>query len=355
MGKNIFSALNAGDFTPTLEDAPIAVDGSFLETPIYNYVGYSGGIKSLNATLEGETLTKLDATFEDFENRFSESGNFGGDKFVESLSGTIEFDYTPLTLEGKTPVPSTPIASLETVLEKFRANPTNYTVQYGPSADFMSYQILRDGDKLALDVADLMTDLSLGGLTWLDARLEKGEDGKFFVNNVVMDEATEEIGWLTNEQIIDQSLNYDQAGERLPEEQCTPLPLDELRLDIADFDMDFANIDTSIFTLQEDGSALLKGDSAKYFGECLINPLVDQSGFGIAMGLISQYGWTGVEWKLKAIDENSIAFEGKCTLSLGAAQSTSYIYGTLTNAGTTDATALYGELTPSLPEPEPLG
>lgn len=343
LANNIFENLEASAFDLTSEGNEIEVNGSFIESYISSVVGYSGGIKSLKATLLDGAITKLDFVYDDYHNRYSNQ-NFGGDRFVESLSGSVEFTYKDVTISGKQPVGKTPVESIEKVLNKFKENPTNYTIQYGSSADMMTHQILRNGDKIALDVFDLMGEANLGTLSWLDARVEKNEDGTYHVNNVVMDEKTGETSWLTNEQIIDQSLNFDKNGQRLPENQCTPLPLEDLNFDISRFDLDFRNIDTSLLTDDGTGNYVISGDSAKYFGESLIHRLCDESGFGISLMLSTQFTWCGTKWSMKALDENSIAFTGEAFLDLNGATSKSSIYGVIKDAGTTNVDPLYGEL-----------
>ena len=352
LGRNIFTELNVSSFELTLEDGPINVSSDWLEDYIYEIIGYSAGIESLTATLENETLTRFDFTYKDYSNHYS-STQFTGDSFTESLSGFITLEYKEVTIDGKKPVGGEPIEALENVLAKFRANSTNYTVQYGPAEDFYTYQVLKDGDKIALDVGDIFTEeMDLGTLTWLDARLEKREDGTYEVNNVVMDEETGELGWLTNEEIIDQALNYDESGSRLPEDKLTPLPLEKLHIPSNYYDLDFASIDTRILsTTETENIFAISGDSAKYFGECLTTSFFDDSGFGIATNtMLRQLGWTGVTWKLKVVDENTIAFEGECVLDLGGSSGKQTIFGKITNPGTTDVSTLYGEL--PLPEEE---
>ena len=352
IGENVFSELTASLFTLTTEDGPIQVKGEWLDRYIYKVIGFSSGIESVTATLENETITRIDFKYKDYTNRYS-STNFGGDIFVESLSGSITFEYKDQTVDGKKPVQGKPIDALDKVLSKFKEHPNNYTVKYGSSHDLYTHQILKDGEKVALDVSDLMseTEPALGTLTWLDARLEKREDGTFEVNNVAMNDTTGTLERLTNEEIIDQSLNFDENGNRLPDNQLTALPLSKLHVPANHYDLDFKSIDTRLLTANEAGDAFqITGDSAKYFGEALLSGLIDDSGFGITVGLYRQYTWTGITWTFKVVDENSISFEGQCALDLGGSSGKSTICGLITAPGTTDVSALYGEL----PSPAPV-
>lgn len=294
---------------------------------------------TINFTLEDGKFTKFTIEYEPFRSHIISTSDFSGVEFTAKLSATGTITYAEsndLALKSKE---GNKIAAIDNVLSKFDDNFTILYLNLSGDIGDEGLRVLYDGDRIAADVMDIFSDNGdLGTLSWLDAILCKDEaKNKYYVKNLSLDEETMTYSWKTNAEIVDGSATYDVAE-------------DLLYYDAGAFDLGFKNIDSSLFTLQDEETQtyLLDTEATQYFGRAVVPLFLNYTAIPMSLTqFITPYTNSGVEWTLQIVDENTLRFNGKFSASFGlGAQSSSEWSFVFTNPGTTSVDAFYSDKLP---------
>lgn len=335
---NFFSELKAEDFKLSEDGSKATYSGNLGSTLANYYIGFNSEVTSAEFGIENDRFTSFSFTFNDCEGQYI-STNFDSAKFTESCSISGSFSYDDLTLKDLEPVSTNKVSALDDALSAFKDK--SFTIQsinpeYVGEEDACMSQVIFDGDKIVADFVDIMT-FGLGNLSWLDGILVKDEtNGKYFVNNLAMNEDTGEHYWASTKEVVES------AG-------ITPND-SAIYYEEGRFDLDFLNIDSSLFTLRADTTDTYDLDpkAAKYFGECIVPVFMDYTSI-LTSGMVASleaYTSLGESWYARILEDGSILFATYAKADFGGAASASEWGFVLCNPGTSDVSPFYTDQVP---------
>ena len=337
---NHYQNLRAEDFLQDTEDASkFTYSGSLASDIAKDMFGFYGKVTSATFTLTDSKFTAFEFAYEDCEGTWVGT-DFAGADFVESLAISGTFAYDNLTLTDLAPHSGSKVAAIDNVLAKYK-DQSKFAVQpVNPELieDGAGIQVIYDEDKIAIDFYDIFSMGELNTLSWLDGKfVEDAETGKYYINNLALNEETYEFFWQTSKETVEAADQTVSDGAVLFEKDA--------------FKLDFANIDSSLFTLREGSEDTydLNPAAAKYFGECIVPTITDYSAtmMGTYMHL-DVMTYTGSSWSVRILDDSSLFFEYHGSLDFNGSTTNNSWGFILTGAGTADASPFYVDTVPVL-------
>ena len=334
---NYFSELKESDFSLS-EDGTTATYSGDLFNLYSNAVYRPFTTKSATFTLKDGKFTSFTVEFEPQDSVYVGTSGASAE-YLANLKLEGAFQYSGYEVALLSPVATNKVAALDEILAQYVD--TSYAVQpINPDQleEGAMAQVIYDGDKIAVDLCDLMGTYEIDSLSWLDARLmkEEGTD-KYYFENLSLDWDTFEYKWVTTEEIA--------------EDLETTVPDKAVSLDIEDFRLDFTNIDTSLFTLKDGSESVyeINPAAAKHFGRCIVPTISDYSSILPATEMhLYLYTVDATSWTVEILEDNSLLFVCSAEYDLTGATMRSSFGFILTGAGTASVDAFYTNDLPSL-------
>lgn len=338
LGYNHFKDIEVEDLTLSEDGTQVAYVGTAFSSYISNVFGPAPVTTSANISIVDGKFSSFEVTFETLRDMYISTQGEGAEYYqTYTLEG--EFFYDAVTFEEAAPVEGDKVAELDAVLSKFVD--TSYVVQpINPDLkeDGASVQVIYSGDQIAIDMYDLFSDdLAIGTLSWMDSKLVKNEEtGKYYIENLALNEDTYEFEWLSTEEVVGS------VTDKYIE--------DAISFDEGRFDLDFVNIDTSLFTLKDEANKIytLNPRAAKQFGKCVVPTITDYSAVLANTGMhMSQYATNAASWTVQIVDETTLYFECTTLYDFGGAAARGSWGFIVTNPGF-DIAPFYSDELPSL-------
>lgn len=345
--ENMYASLELADFSVDATDSTLVkYDGELAGEMAQFFASFYGELTSATFKLEGEKFTSFTFEFEPTESTFS-STNFSGSDFLETLKIEGEISYSDLTLGDLKSIEGTKLAALDDALAPYK-NTDKFSIKtINPDlledreeVGVIGEQIVYDGDRIAVDLFNLFSDnLELNTLSYFDGKFVLDEEsGKYRIDNLSLNEETYEFYWMSSKEVVE-SAGEIQANER------------GLLFEKDAFKLDFANIDSSLFTLREGTTDTfdLNPAAAKTFGKCIVPVINDYSAAMMAtemhLDILTDHGSA---WSIKLLENNELYFEVKASLDFNGSES-HYNWGfILGDAGTASCDPFYAEDLPVL-------